>query len=50
MSGDADWRSSYEADGYVVLEGVLGADELEQVRAALATLLETGPRTTGQPR
>lgn len=43
MAEDADWKPSYETDGYAVLEGVLGADELEQLRAALARLLESGP-------
>jgi ectoine hydroxylase-related dioxygenase (phytanoyl-CoA dioxygenase family) len=43
MAAEVSWRPSYEADGYVVLEGLLSAEELEQVRAALAELFKTGP-------
>ena len=37
------WRKGYEADGYVVLEGLLSAGELSEVRDALAQLFTEGP-------
>ncbi len=37
------WREAYDADGYVVLEGLLGAAELSEIRDELAGLLEQGP-------
>jgi ectoine hydroxylase-related dioxygenase (phytanoyl-CoA dioxygenase family) len=37
------WRQAYDADGYVVLEGLLGAAELKEVRDELARLLAEGP-------
>jgi len=38
-----DWRGRYEADGYVVLEGLLSAAELTEIRDELARLLDQGP-------
>ena len=38
-----NWRRAYDADGYVVLEGLLGVAELQEVREGLAQLLEQGP-------
>jgi ectoine hydroxylase-related dioxygenase (phytanoyl-CoA dioxygenase family) len=38
-----DWRKGYETDGYVVLEGLLSAAELSEVRDELAWLLGEGP-------
>jgi ectoine hydroxylase-related dioxygenase (phytanoyl-CoA dioxygenase family) len=43
MSAETNWRLPYEADGYVVLEGLLSSEELGRVRAALAELLQSGP-------
>jgi ectoine hydroxylase-related dioxygenase (phytanoyl-CoA dioxygenase family) len=37
------WRDAYDADGYVVLEGLLNAVEIGEIRAALAPLLAQGP-------
>ena len=37
------WREAYDTDGYVVLEGVLSASELTEVRNALVPLLDQGP-------
>jgi ectoine hydroxylase-related dioxygenase (phytanoyl-CoA dioxygenase family) len=38
-----DWREGYDADGYVVLEGLLSNVELTDVREQLARLLDQGP-------
>ena len=38
-----DWRQAYDADGYVILEGLLGAAELKEVRDELTRLLAEGP-------
>jgi ectoine hydroxylase-related dioxygenase (phytanoyl-CoA dioxygenase family) len=43
LNQDDDWRSTYEADGYVVLEGLLSAAELRDVRGELSRLLGEGP-------
>ena len=37
------WRQAYDADGYVVLEGLLDDGELREVRDALDTFLSRGP-------
>ncbi|MGB8224588.1 MAG: phytanoyl-CoA dioxygenase family protein [Polyangiales bacterium] len=38
-----DWRAPYDAEGYVILEGLLSAAELKKVREDLARLLDRGP-------
>lgn len=43
MPANVQWRQSYEANGYAVLEGLLPAEELGRIRAALAGLLQAGP-------
>ena len=40
---DQTWREAYDANGYVVLEGLLDEDEIGEVRDALAPLLTQGP-------
>lgn len=40
---DRSWREAYDANGYVVLEGLLNEDELGEVRDALVALLAQGP-------
>jgi len=38
-----DWRAPYDADGYVILDGLLGEAELKTIRKELARLLDRGP-------
>jgi len=40
---DQSWREAYDANGYVVLEGLLNGNQLGEVRDALASLLAHGP-------
>jgi len=40
---DRDWRKAYDADGFVVLEGLLNETALEEIRERLAELLRKGP-------
>ncbi|MGB5695301.1 MAG: phytanoyl-CoA dioxygenase family protein [Polyangiales bacterium] len=40
---DRDWRKAYDADGFVVLEGLLNETVLEEIRERLAQLLRSGP-------
>lgn len=42
-SENQEWRKAYQADGYVVLEGLLSGAELSQVRDELARLFTGGP-------
>jgi ectoine hydroxylase-related dioxygenase (phytanoyl-CoA dioxygenase family) len=43
QSEDRDWRKAYDADGFVVLEGLLNETALEEIRERLAQLLRRGP-------
>ncbi|TFH32033.1 MAG: phytanoyl-CoA dioxygenase family protein [Myxococcales bacterium] len=38
-----EWREAYETDGYVVLEGLLSAAELSQIREDLRRIFSKGP-------
>jgi ectoine hydroxylase-related dioxygenase (phytanoyl-CoA dioxygenase family) len=38
-----EWREAYETDGYVVLEGLLSAAELSEIREELRRLFSEGP-------
>lgn len=38
-----EWREAYETDGYVVLEGLLSAAELSEIRDGLRPLFSEGP-------
>jgi ectoine hydroxylase-related dioxygenase (phytanoyl-CoA dioxygenase family) len=38
-----EWREAYETDGYVVLEGLLSAAELSEIRDELRRLFSEGP-------
>jgi ectoine hydroxylase-related dioxygenase (phytanoyl-CoA dioxygenase family) len=42
-NADREWREAYEADGYVIVDGLLSAAELETIREELAQLLDRGP-------
>jgi ectoine hydroxylase-related dioxygenase (phytanoyl-CoA dioxygenase family) len=42
-NAEHDWREAYEADGYVIVDGLLSAAELKTIREALAHLLDLGP-------
>jgi ectoine hydroxylase-related dioxygenase (phytanoyl-CoA dioxygenase family) len=43
LNENQDWRKAYDADGYVVLDGLLSAAELSEIRDELARLLDQGP-------